>query len=56
MVSVPLCQIGGLLPPVPPVIAGAEKPTLAAEPGYESVYFLFVGKVAYPVYLPLLMR
>jgi parallel beta-helix repeat protein len=54
--SVPVCQIGGLPPLAPLVTSGTEKATLAAEPGYESVYFLFVGKRQYPVYLPLVLR
>ena len=54
--SIPVCQIGGLPPLSPLVTSGAEKATLAAEPGHESVYFLFVGKREYPVYLPLVMR
>jgi hypothetical protein len=54
--SVPVCQIGGLPPLPPPVTLGTGRTTLAAEPGYESVYFLFVGKREYPVYLPLVTR
>jgi hypothetical protein len=54
--SVPVCQIGGPPPLSPSAASRAGRTTLAAEPGYESVYFLFVGKREYPVYLPLVMR
>ena len=55
--SVPLCQIGGAPPFVQSASLEVRALSLAIDPGYESVYFLFVGETkGYSVYLPLVMR
>ena len=55
--SVPLCQIGGAPPFVQSASPEVRALSPAIDPGYESVYFLFVGEIkGYSVYLPLVMR